>query len=60
MLEGTVKKIQEDIALIETDKGNLTLPVFAFEHVPQIGEKVCISVSDEEVAKRAINELLTE
>ncbi len=59
MLEGIVKSIQEDIALIETDKGDLMLPVFAFDHVPQVGEKVHISVSNDEMAKRVINELLT-
>ncbi|MFA6447084.1 MAG: hypothetical protein WCW31_02375 [Patescibacteria group bacterium] len=60
MLEGIVREIQDDKVLIETEKGNVTLPVFAFDHVPQTGEKIQISVSNDGMAKRVINELLTE
>lgn len=48
------------MVLIETKKGNVTLPVFAFDHVPQMEEAAYISVSKEDMAKRVINELLSE
>ncbi len=60
MLEGIVREIQDDKVLIETEKGNAAIPVFAFDRAPQIGEKIQISVSKDDAAKNIINKLLTE